>query len=154
MNNQDANHKIEWRPLEPGLNLDFSDLHAAPYMTGAPSKGWVLYSRRGGACWNTLTEREFAPEPGMIPKRSADGWRWINPMIGDETPDGRRSGHAVRLADSTLYWSTIDNFIHPHEATAYKRIRLYESRELAAQRAEWIESFGMEAEIVHRVEEW
>lgn len=69
--------QINWKPLEPGLNLQASSLEAGHYFTDRPEHGWVLYSRGPGRCWNQRTEREFAPETDMKPIRSdGGGWHW------------------------------------------------------------------------------
>lgn len=69
---------IDWHTGKPHANPMASSLHAAPYCTDRPELGWSLYSR-GGSCWETRTRREFPPEPGMQPKRTAAGWIWAAP---------------------------------------------------------------------------
>jgi len=69
--------RIDFRPL-PGVTVTPS-MDAAPYCTGAPHLGWVLYSRGGGGCWNQRTEREFAPEPSARPVFRDGAWYWVAP---------------------------------------------------------------------------
>lgn len=54
---------VRWKSPEPGLNLGFSGLSAAPYCTGhpEPEHGWCLYSRRGDGCWETRSKATHCP---------------------------------------------------------------------------------------------
>ena len=75
--------KIDWTPLEPGLDLTAPGFKAGHYCAGRPELGWVLFERVlcGGdpnKHWNHFrTEREFAPEADIEPVRSdGGGWHW------------------------------------------------------------------------------
>lgn len=77
VNSKPERIKINWKPLEPGLNLNAPSLTAGHYSTGSPKYGWVLYSRGGQfGCWNQRTEREFPPETGMKPVWIDGEWYW------------------------------------------------------------------------------
>lgn len=69
--------KINWKPIESGLNLAASSLEPGHYDTFNPESGWVLYSRGGFlGCWTQRTKREFPPAPGLIPTRINGEWFW------------------------------------------------------------------------------
>jgi hypothetical protein len=66
--------KINFRPLA-GITIT-PNIEAAPYCTGAPHLGFVLYSRGGGGCWNQRTEIEYPPSAGMKPVQIDGAWFW------------------------------------------------------------------------------
>lgn len=72
---------IKWDKLRSGLNLFYSGVEAAHYCTGNPEQGWCLYLRIDST-WNQVSERQFAPKPGMEPKlklQPEQGWYWVWP---------------------------------------------------------------------------
>lgn len=87
MNEQvDTTRTIEWEPLSPGsFNPEFSGYTAAPYCTGNPERGWCLYSRGAGACWNQRTKEQIAPRDGLAPQQIGGKWYWMEYKIAITT---------------------------------------------------------------------
>lgn len=70
---------IQWEEISPGsFNPEFSGYTAAPYFTGYPERGWCLYSRGSGGCWNQKTKEQRAPFEGYEPQRINGEWFWVN----------------------------------------------------------------------------
>ena len=69
----------KWKALEKGLNLLATSLTAAPAVTGAPEKGWCLYSRDGAGVWQQRT-KPLKPRcrPGQVLHVGVPHWRSID----------------------------------------------------------------------------
>jgi len=73
--------RIEWEPLEEGLNLSATSLTAAPYITDEPDKGWCLYSRDGRGTWNTRTRMQKPRYPvGAVCYVGCPHWRGVGTL--------------------------------------------------------------------------
>ena len=63
---------IKWNLRDPGLNLNFSGLHAVPLKTnGTPIGTWTLDSRGQGGCWEERgTVKTYAPGDRLYVRES------------------------------------------------------------------------------------
>lgn len=95
---------IKWKLRDPGLNLNFSGLHAVPLKTnGTPFGTWTLDSRGQGGCWEERgTVKTYAVGDRLYVRET---WRPIH--TGDVTqgaefladkPDGWRDQTVWRPA--------------------------------------------------------